>query len=174
MGCSTKIHKSWRDSQRYTVHIWNMYGCFYWTLSLFSIPTAWGAPECVHQRHPAIHPTRLLLLLSSLISDSRFFSPFVFLPFRLPFSAAAPSPTHSDIIVHIPTLLPWHTLQHSAYHAVISTQTHISFHSNNPTPCPRLLFFSSLLPFHIYRSLWCTFALLRRQASQRLFTWQWL
>lgn len=120
----------------------------------------------------------MLLLLSSLICVCScfclyFFLPSVFFPSRLPFSTPALSPTHSDIIAH--TLLPWHTLQHSAYHALLSTQTHISFHNNNPAPCPRLPF-SSLLPFHIYLSLILSyrFTLLDRQGSQRLFTWQWL
>lgn len=82
-----------------------------------------------------------------------FFLPSVSFPSILPVSTPSPSPTHFDIIVHIPTLLPWHTLQYSAYHALalLSTQTHISFHNNNPAPCPRLPMplccpFSSIIP----------------------------
>lgn len=67
------------------------------------------------------------LLLSSSYLLRLFFFPFIYFPSSSPVSTPSPSPAQSDIIVHIPTLLPWHTLEHRAYRAPLSTRSHISF-----------------------------------------------
>lgn len=64
---------------------------------------------------------------------------FLYPPF--PYFAVSLSPLpfhrlHILTVAYIPTLLPWHTLQHCVYHALLSTQAHISFHNNNSAPCP--------------------------------------
>lgn len=179
MGCNTRIRSmtstmytsAERDSHRYTTHcIWSVCRCsFCWTLSPLTSP-------CYREKD--IQPSTLHVCSCWFTRCSSFClyhcDPFRFLPFQfafLYFSSISCTFWHNRTLPH----LAWHKLQHSAYHALLSTQTHISFHSNNPTPCPRLLF-SSLSPFHIYLSLILpfTFALLNRQASKRLFTWQWL
>lgn len=87
--------------------------------------------------------------LSVCSSRCAYFSyPLFTSPSSSPVSTPSPSPTRSDIIVRIPTLLPWHTLEHRAYHALPSTRSHISLFlfflfvfscSDNPALPPPLL-----------------------------------
>lgn len=141
-----------------------MYSCL--SLSIFSIPAVLGVPEYVHKSHLAIHPLCLFLLLSSLsicpfLFWSLFFFPSVSFPSSSSVSTPSPSPTHSDIITHIHTLLLWHTLQRSAYHAPLKTQTHISFHNNNPASSPPP--YASPLPFPIHLFLFLSLSLEQNQ-----------
>lgn len=75
-------------------------------------------------------PAALHFPLSVCSSRCAYFSyPLFTSPSSSPVSTPSPSPTHSDIIVRIPTLLPRHTLEHRAYHTLPSTRSHISFFS---------------------------------------------
>lgn len=72
-----------------------------------------------------VFPRRLPVSSSYLLR--LFFFLFIYFPSSWPVSTPSPPPTQSDIIVRIPTLLSWHTLEHRAYHAPLLAQSHISF-----------------------------------------------
>lgn len=116
--------------------------------------------------HPASLPVPAALLSPLSVCSSRcaYFSyPLFTSPSSSPVSTPSPSPTHSDIIVRIPTLLPWHTLEHRAYHALPSTRSHISFFfffavtippsSLFPPHCTHLVFVLVFLMFLIHLPL---------------------